>query len=182
MRAGRGIGLFAFALWLGLAPPALAQAEPLTPGREVRLYMQGVIAPFEGTLTANAPDALTVTLLDGSEFTLSPEQLQRAEVLGTRRNVVRGAMAGGVLGIVAGVWLVVEARDDCSRDLSGFCNAFGDSINEWHLVAPPLAGATAGALVGYFIRTPRWVPGLLPLASLNGRVGLAATWTVPLGS
>ena len=181
MRVGRGIGLIC-ALWLGLAPPALAQAEPLTPGREVRLYMQGVIAPFEGTLTASSAEALTLTLLDGSEFTLSPEQLQRAEVLGTRRNVVRGAMAGGVLGIVAGVWLVVESRDDCNRDVSGFCNAFGESINEWRLVAPPVVGAASGALIGYFIKTPRWVPGLLPLASLNGRVGLAVTWAVPRGS
>lgn len=144
--------------------------------------MQGVIAPFEGTLTATSAEALTLTLLDGSEFTLAQDQLRRAEVLGTRRNVVRGAMAGGVLGIVAGVWLVVDARDECNRDLSGFCNAFGESINEWHLVLPPVAGAAAGGLVGYFIRTPRWVPGLLPLASLDGRVGLAVSWAVPLGS
>ncbi len=144
--------------------------------------MQGVIAPFEGTLTATSAEALTLTLLDGSEFTLAQDQLRMAEVLGTRRNARRGAFAGGVIGIVAGVWLVVDSRDDCNRDASGFCNAFGESINEWHLVLPPAAGAAAGAVVGHFIQTPRWVPGLLPLASLDGRVGLAATWAVPLGS
>jgi hypothetical protein len=78
------------AVWLGLAPGAYAQAKPLEPGRKVRLFVRGVAGPFEGTLTSAAPEALEVTLRDGSRFTISPAQLERSEALGSLRNVWRG--------------------------------------------------------------------------------------------
>jgi hypothetical protein len=177
----RGIGLLALGLWAGLAPAAYAQAEALAPGRDVHLYVRGVIAPFEGTLTAVEPDGLTLTLLDGSVFTISPEQLHRSEVLGARRNLRRGGLIGGALGLAVGVGMVVGSRNDCPGQTLGYCDTFGSSFRAWHLIVPPLAGAASGALVGHFIRTPRWVPGVLPQPSANGEVGLAIAWSAPLG-
>lgn len=97
------------AVWLGLAPGAYAQAEPLEPGREVRLFVRGVAAPFEGTLTSATPEALEVTLLDGSSFTIAPAQLELSQVLTTRRNVLRGAIVGGGVGLGVGVaWVITD--------------------------------------------------------------------------
>lgn len=175
-------GLLALGLWAGLAPAACAQAEALAPGRDVHLFVRGVIAPFEGTLTAVEPDGLTLTLLDGSVFTISPAQLQRSEVLGSRRNVRRGSLMGGALGLGVGVGLVVKSRKDCPGQPSGYCDSFGNNFHAWHLLVPPLAGAAAGGLVGHFIQTPRWVPGVMPLPSVDGDVGLGLAWSVPLGS
>ncbi len=175
-------GLLALGLWAGLTPAAYAQAEALAPGREVRLFVRGVIAPFEGTLTAAEPDGLTVTLLDGSVFTISPAQLQRSEVLGSRRNVRRGSFMGGALGLGVGVGWVVASRNDCPGQASGYCDSFGNSFHTGHLIVPPFVGAAAGALVGYFIETPRWIPGLLSQPSADGDVGLGLAWSVLLGS
>jgi hypothetical protein len=162
-----------------LAPPAYAQTEALAPGREVRLFVRGVIAPFEGTLTSARPDALTLTLLDGSEFTISPAQLQRSEVLSSRTNARWGAMAGGGIGLGIGVFLVIQARNDCDRDAYGVCDEFGTHFDEWRLVIPSVAGIAAGALVGHFIRSPTWVPGFVSGASDGAGLGLA--WAIPVG-
>jgi hypothetical protein len=150
----------------------------MTPGREVRLFVRGVIIPFEGTLTSVGPDALTLTLLDGSEFTISPSQLARSDVLGRQRNHVWGGLLGAGVGIGVGLALVIAERNDCARTTSGFCDQIGDRVNEWHLVVPPLAGAATGALVGYLIQTPRWVPGFLP-SSPDGGAGFAIRWSLP---
>jgi hypothetical protein len=166
-------------LWLGLAPSAYAQAEPLAVGREVRLFVRGVIAPLEGRLLSISRDELTISMADGAVFAISPEQLQRTQVLGTRRNTARGLFLGAALGFGAGIaWIV---RSDCPRDASGFCEV-GDSFNEWALVVPPVLGAGAGALAGYLIRTPRWAPGLLPQQSAAGGLAARLTWAVPIGS
>ncbi len=178
----RGIGLLALGLWFGFASAAYAQAEVLTPGREAHLFVRGVISPFEGTLTAVEPDGLTLTLLDGSVFTISPAQIQRSEVLGSRRNVRRGSFMGGALGLGVGVGLLVTSKNDCPGQLSGYCDSFGNSFHAWRLVVPPFVGAAAGALVGYSIKTARWVPCVLPQPSADGDVGLGLAWSVPLGS
>ena len=177
----RAVGLLALGLWACLAPAAYAQAEALAPGRDVQLFVRGVIAPFEGRLTAVEPDGLTLTLLDGSVFTIAPAQLQRSFVLGSRRNVRRGGVIGGALGLAVGVGMLVGSRNTCTGQPSGYCDTFGDAFHAWHLIVPPLAGAAAGGLVGYFVQTPRWVPGFLSQPSADGDVGLGLAWSVPLG-
>ena len=178
----RGTGLLALGLCAGLAQAAYAQADALAPGRDVQLFVRGVVAPFEGTLTAVEPDGLTLTLLDGSVFTISPAQLQRSEVLASRRNARRGGVMGGALGLVVGVGLLVTSRNDCPGQPSGYCDTFGDTFRASRLIVPPLVGTAAGGLVGHFIETPRWVPGVLPQPSADGDVGLGLAWSLPLGS
>ena len=89
---------------------------------------------------------------------------------------------GGALGLGVGVGLLVASRNDCAGQPSGYCDSFGNSFHAGRLIVPPLAGAAAGALIGYFIRTPRWVPGFPPQPSADGDFGLGLAWSVPLGS
>ncbi len=177
-------GPLAIATWLGLAPAAAyAQAEPLEPGREVRLYVRGVAAIFEGTLTALSADALAITLRDGNSFTFSPEQLERSQVRATRPNALRGALVGTGVGLGVGVALVISLRDDPCAGGGGGELGFtvcGAPFDGFKLVAPAVAGFFAGGLVGGFIRTPRWVPGFLPTAA--GAPGdFAFGWTLSAG-
>jgi hypothetical protein len=171
-------GLLGLVAWLGPATSVRAQAEPLAPGREVRLFVRGVAGSFDGRLTGLTPNALTLVQRDGSVFTLNPAQVDRSQVLGTRTNARRGALMGLGVGAGAGVWLAIASRNEC-LETSGFCDDPGDHFNEWHLVLPAVAGAAAGALVGHFIETPTWVPGFLPGAPSSD--GFALSWTLPAG-
>jgi hypothetical protein len=62
--------------------------------------------------------------------------------------------------------------------VSDFCDGLSDALSDVYFVVPPLAGAGLGALVGYFIQTPRWVPGVLP-SGPNGQAGLSLSWSIP---
>ena len=155
-----------------------AQGEPLTRGQEVRIFVTGVAGAFEGRLIGVNPQSVTVQLENGTAFTLQTPQIQRAEVLGSRTNVRRGAVIGGGVGLAAGVAWAIASRDDC-LDAGGFCADPGDHFEEWKLVVPALAGAAAGALVGHYIQSPSWVPGLVPGPTAGGGVGVG--WRLPVG-
>jgi hypothetical protein len=173
-------GPLALATWLGLAPAAHAQAEPLEPGREVRLYVRGVANTFEGTLTAVSPEALGITLRDGSSFTFSPAQLERSEVRTSRPNTLRGAIVGGGVGLGVGVALVVTDDEGGTGQLTTTPNdEFGVSFDAWKLIVPPIGGAIVGAFAGRQIRTPRWAPGFMP-AGAAAPGDFAFGWSVPL--
>ena len=174
-------GPLALATWLGLAPAVHAQAEPLEPGREVRLFVRGVANTFEGTLTAVSAEALAITLRDGSSFTFSPGQLERSQVLSSRHNAVRGSIVGVGVGLAVGVFLVVtDEQLGTAQPATASGNEFGASFETWKLIVPPIGGAILGAFAGRLIRTPRWAPGFLPTAA--GTPGdFAFGWSVPLG-
>jgi hypothetical protein len=163
--------------WLGPAPAVYAQAEPLEAGREARLYVRGVAMVLEGTLTSVSSDALQIGLRDGSSFTVSPSQLERADVLASRRNTVKGTVVGLGIGLAVGVALVVTASGaERGIAVSGDA-AFGDELEAWELIVPSVAGASVGAFVGYSIRTMRWAPAVVPGgAGTPGDFTLA--WTV----
>jgi hypothetical protein len=164
-------------VWLGLAPAVYAQAEPLEPGREVRLFVRGVAGPFEGLLTSATREALGITLRDGRDFTFTPSQLERTEVLSSRRNTLRGAILGGAVGLGVGVFLVVT--DEGSPDPTAPGGGFRTEFDGWKLVVPPIAGTALGAFFGSSVRTPRWVPGLLPAAgAASGDVAFG--WSIRL--
>jgi hypothetical protein len=174
-------GPLALATWLGLAPAAHAQAEPLEPGREVRLFVRGVANTFEGTLTAVSAESLSITLRDGSSFTFSPGQLERSEVRTSRPNTLLGAIVGGGAGLGVGVALVVTDDDGgTGSPTTAPDDEFGASVDAWKLIVPPIGGAILGAFAGRQIRTPRWAPGLLATgAAAPG--DFAFGWSVHLG-
>jgi hypothetical protein len=173
------IARLVIAATLGLAPAAHAQAEPLETGRDARLFVSGVAAAFEGTLTSVSADALAITLRDGAAFTFQASQLERAEVLSSRRNTLRGAIVGLGVGLGTGVGLVVSSGGAGDGEpVSGGApdEAFGDEFQAWKLIVPAVAGAVVGAFVGYSIRTPRWAPAFVPGAA--GAPGdFALTWS-----
>jgi hypothetical protein len=139
--------------------------------------VRGVAQIFEGTLTAVSPEALAITLRNGNDFTISPSQLERSEVLGSRRNTLRGAIVGGGVGLGTGVVLLVSNDPPPAQATAPPGDRFGESFDAWKLIVPPIAGTIVGAFVGYNIRTPRWVPGFLPAASGDVAFG----WIVSLG-
>jgi hypothetical protein len=166
-------GLLLIAGWLGLAPAAHAQIEPLAPGRDARLYVRGAADMLEGRLTSVSRESLQITLLDGSSFTVPVEQLERAEVLAARTNTMRGAIVGGGLGLGVGVALVVRDRNE-TNSTDG--DEFGTSFDAWKLIVPPVAGALLGGLAGRLIRTSEWAPAFV--AGAGGGADFALAWTI----
>jgi len=141
--------------------------------------VRGVANIFEGTLTAVTPDTLAVTLRDGSSFAFSSGQLELAQVRVARRNTLRGAIVGGGVGLALGVALVVTDEEAGISQPTAPADEFGASFDTWKLIAPPIAGAALGAVVGRFVRTGRWVPGVVPGAGV-GPGDFAFAWSVPV--
>jgi len=170
------IAVLLIAGWLGLVPAAQAQTEPLAPGREARIYVRGAADLLEGTLTSVSSESLGIVLLDGSSFMVPVDQLERVEVLASRRNTLRGAIVGGGVGLGVGVGLVVSDRE---TDRAVSDDEFGTTFDAWKLVVPPIAGALLGALAGRLVRTPRWAPALVPAGAGAGDFAFAWTLAVP---
>jgi hypothetical protein len=172
------IGLLLIAGWLGLTQAAYAQAETLAPGREARLYVRGAAGVLEGTLTTVNAERLEIALIDGSSFTVSVAQMDRAEVLASRRNRLRGAIVGAGVGLGVGVGLVVRSGDSDGDSVPGGPDddSFGDELPAWKLIVSSAAGTVVGAVVGYFLRTSRWVPAFVPGGPGPGNVTFA--WTL----
>jgi hypothetical protein len=160
--------------WLGLVPAAHAQTEPLAPGREARLTVRGAGDVLEGTLARVSPESLEIVLLDGSSFTVPVDQLERVEVLASRRNTLRGAIVGCGVGLGVGVGLLVSDRET-NRAVDGG-DEFGTTFDAWKLVLPPIAGALLGGLAGRLIRTSQWAPAFVPGA--GGGADFALAWAV----
>ncbi|MGE0158820.1 MAG: hypothetical protein AB7T31_05360 [Gemmatimonadales bacterium] len=139
--------------------------------------MRGVASTFEGTLTSVAADALSITLRDGRSFTFQASQLERAEVLASRRNTRKGAVVGGFVGLGVGVGLVASDGID-PRAVDGDGDELGRGFDPWKLIVPPIAGAAVGALVGSRFRTPRWAPAVLPDGTRPADFALG--WIVPV--
>jgi hypothetical protein len=168
-------------LLVGVAEPARAQV-PLAAGKEARLYIRGVIRPLEGRLDSVGPEAVTIIASDGAQLTLSPAQLERSELLGSRANPVLGAAMGGAVGLGVGVWRVVKSRNDCEVTPASFCAGSGTRHEGWLMAVPAAIGAAAGALVGTLIRSSEWLPAYVPTVSSNGDAGVGLTWGLPAGS
>lgn len=134
--------------------------------------MRGAADVFEGTVTSVREDAVAITLLDGSSFTFTYSQLERAEVRASRPNGLRGGIVGGGLGLAVGVILLV------TDDRAG--RQFGESFDPWKIVAPPVGGAVLGIAVGRLIRTPRWAPAFIPLPDASPG-DFALSWSVHVG-
>lgn len=128
-----------------------------------------------GTLVSTTPAEWAVTR-EGGELTRVPRnEVVRVDVRVSRRNTVRGALIGGGIGLVIGVFAAVAAGDDCD---GAVCDELAGLAQAQLLLYTPVAGALAGAVVGSVIRSHRWVPVVEP-----GRDGgrWEVRWRVPLG-
>ena len=176
----RGGILLALGLLLALARAASAQAEPLTAGRQARIYVGGLVAPLDGTLLSVGRTEIRIRTADG-ELVVAPQQVTRAEVLGSRGNTLRGGLIGLGAGLAVGVALVIESGRSCRPTATVPCGLPDDRNEEWLLVLPSVVGAGVGALVGSRVRSSRWVPGFLPEAGLPAPGRFGFSWSLPLG-
>jgi hypothetical protein len=158
---------------------AAAQAEPLDAGREARLYVRGLVAPFEGTLLSVRPTEVRIATPDG-EMRIAPAQVVRSEVLGNRGNARRGAVVGLGVGLGVGVAWVVGSTAACEPGPTGACGIPEDRGEELRLAIPAVAGAALGALVGSQVRSNRWVQGFFPQVGASADRSLGLAWRIPV--
>ncbi|HUF76332.1 MAG TPA: hypothetical protein VMM35_08640 [Longimicrobiales bacterium] len=163
-----------------LAPPGAAQGEPLAVGSEARLYVRGLIAPLEGTLLSLDTAQIRIRTVEG-DLGVAPELVTRSEVRGSRGNALRGGLIGLGAGVATGVALVIASRTTCDPTPVTPCGVPDDRSEEWLLVAPALAGAGAGALIGSLFRSGRWVPAFIPAIPPSSGRGVGLSWRLPSG-
>ena len=126
----------------------------LSLGDRVRLRLSSGGKTVHGTVEAAGPDEVVVRPKDLAKplLRLSPQQMEKIEVVRGRRSRWR---EGAVIGFVPGaafMGLLVVALDDCYRD----CNKTGGVVG-YGLVGGAVTG-TLGALIGLAVKTDRWAP------------------------
>ncbi len=135
------------------ADGALAIAD-LSSGDRVRLRLSSGGKTVQGTVDAAGPDEVIVRPKDLAKplLRLSPQQMEKLEVVRGRRSHWR---EGAVIGFVPGalfMGLLVVALDDCYRD----CENTGRVVG-FGLMGGAITGGL-GALVGLAVKTDRWAP------------------------
>jgi hypothetical protein len=140
-----------------VAGPALAQnARIATIGDRVR-----VVAPqsghrtLVGVVTATTPDFLSLNV-DGSvgEFSVRRDQIRAIDLSETtRRHAVRGAVVGGLAGLV-----VAHLFGPKKDAIQGIPNEVGSTTTTKNLITGTVTGAAFGALAGRFVKTDVWLP------------------------
>src|SRR5688500_14344290 len=132
------------------APSAAADERPLHPyrvhtGQRVRLWTPPEYGGFAGTgatVTAVDSSGLTVVIKDRTEL-VAVTDVTRMEVRRGRRNLRRAALAGLVLGAVAGV---LDEDGGDGEDKLGAGAIYGG------------VGAAVGAMTAGAIWPARWIP------------------------
>jgi hypothetical protein len=167
--------------------PIMAQTTPIRAGTRIRVSFahddrigSAVNRPgVVGRLDRTGADSIWLRIdpPDGPLLTIDRTYIDRLEISGGRkRNPVRGALWGAGVGLGIGL-LTAATLDDCtvrSRHWSfDLCRGNEDVL----IVGDMVAGAAAGALVGLFITSERWLA--IPPASLvlavrpDTRLGIA---------
>jgi hypothetical protein len=141
--------------------PALAAAAAdlaltdLSSGDRVRLRLSSGGKTVHGTVDAAGPDEVVVRPKDIARplLRLSPQQLEKLEVVSGRRSRWReGAVIGFVPGAVF-MGFMVLALDDCYSD----CDDNTVGVVGYGLVGGAITGGL-GALIGLAVKTDRWAP------------------------
>jgi hypothetical protein len=144
-----GITLFGIPLFAGEAPAA---GLPLKPGDRVRVWASTLPANAVGEVVDAESEVLRIQVPDRRESIEVPfnavTRLERS--LGTRRNIGKAALIGGLVGAGAGAAFVgiASGSEGCEGPCSG-----------WVLVFSALgggAGAIVGSGVGALHKTEHW--------------------------
>lgn len=134
------------------AAPALAQiGRPAALGDRVRVMASKAgYRRLTGEVIATTPDVLQLRL-DGGKTEVAVQRAQIDELLlslASRRNTVRGATIGGLVG-GAGAFLY-GPRKKTSVDDPG-------TRSSTNIVTGVVGGAAIGALFGYYTRSDQWI-------------------------
>ncbi len=162
---------------LATASMANAQSQALSAGKSVRLFLPGESAPMEGILFSVTPSVWTLSTPDGELRKFASGDVASAEVWVTRRNMLKGALIGGGLGVAAGMLMNLGVKSVCSAEI---CEALEDEFFSvtWARFYTPVLAAGVGALIGAAVKTGRWVPGFEPQVSEGGSA-IALSWSLP---
>ena len=173
--------VFLVTLVFVLPPDGSAQGDPtegLLGGSRVRLLMQGETSPMEGRLVSSTPGVWALTLPDGEVRGFAPADVASVEVRVTHRNILRGTLIGGGLGLAAG-FLLGAGVDAVCLGASDACGALEGEFRTrtWARFYTPVLAAGVGALIGALVKTDGWVPVVAP----QGPSEFALSWTLPVG-
>lgn len=132
-------------------------------GSRVRITTTGDLAPVKGLVVAVDPQ--TVTLATDAGVVKTPvSSISAADIsLGKRRYTRRGMAIGAGLGLVLGLLAPV--------DESNTTPALGDESRGASVGFGLMMGTTWGAIIGALIKTDRWSPLELSIASSPAPVG-----------
>ena len=136
------------------ADDSVALAD-LSLGDRVRLRLSSGGKTVHGTVEAAGPDEVVVRPKSLAQplLRLSPQQMEKLEVVRGRRSRWReGAVIGFVPGAVF-MGFTVLALDDCYSD----CDSNVGPVLGYGLVGGAITGSL-GALIGLAVKTDRWAP------------------------
>ena len=140
---------------------------------------------FVGHLEGTSGDSLWVRVgsAAGPLVSIDRADIHELEISdGRRRNPGKGALWGAGVGLGMGL-LAAATLDDCTVGTSRFWFDLCDGEEDVLILGSIVAGAAWGALVGFFIKTERWVS--VPPATLTlepGRRGVSLGFRVRLGN
>jgi hypothetical protein len=147
-------------LLLSTLSSALSAQEPATLPRGLSVRVTDAAGDrFTGRIQSTDAAALRVRRPNGQVVNLPRERVARLEVGSTRNFQRRGAIAGGALGLAAGLAIDTRSSDDG-------CGC-GSMIPATPFLA--LIGTGAGFLVGTVVRPARWTD--IPLDRVRVGVG-----------
>jgi len=149
-------------------------APTLAPGSRVRVEAPAVHGgALIGQIEALDAASLRVQLQTGGVITVPRDAIVRIDTSeGRRPNKLRGAVIGGCVGLVGGLVVAAQSREEDDRS---FSPGFDRSVEVIGTLTLAGVGAGLGTLVGAMIRTERWQEVQLPVPSM--RLGLAPTRT-----
>jgi len=175
---------------LGAVAPALSgqAVPPLAPGGRVRVRTLGETGlldrGMEGTVERLSGDTLILRPKAGGsvQVFVAGEETQLFVFAGHRSRVARGAIIGGVAGLVAG-GLVGAASGEVCEGPSSLC--FDRQVVAWRAgLILGACGAVSGIIIGAFASHEAWarsarLPSVRPAVSVGARgmaLGFSATF------
>jgi hypothetical protein len=139
---------------------------------------------FSGHLDRISPDSLWIRVgsTDGPLVSIDRANIHELQISdGRKRNPGKGALWGAGVGLGLGV-LAAATLDDCTVGTGRYWFDLCDGEEDILILGSIAAGAAWGALIGFFIKSERWVT--VPPASLTlrrDRSGISLGVEVRLG-
>jgi hypothetical protein len=162
MRFPTRILLVVLAVLIATPDFARAQDASVADGARIRVRSSASSSWITGNYLGSKDDRIRIQPSSGMPQLVSMSSIANLEVSsGKQANIGKGALYGLGVGAIAG--LVAIMVDDQGEDASG--DYIGNDLDVMVVPAFALLGAGAGALVGAFWTTERWVS--VPKTSLS---------------
>jgi hypothetical protein len=182
--------------FLALLPIHRVRGQDAFVEAETRVRVRaGEVGPYAGSpgtldsrlvghLEGTSGDSLWIRVgsTDGPLVSFDRANIQQLQISdGRKRNTGKGALWGAGVGLGLGV-LAVAALDDCTMGYGRFWFDFCEGEEDVLILGSIAAGAALGAVVGFLIKSARWVT--VPPASVTlgrDRGGVTLGFQMQLG-